>query len=233
MIDELDVLIPPTQFQGAVVERILQLQALLIGEHLMGSGLSDVDECLALQMQWTHQFGSAHRVPPAGSMRVRREDGVASLGTSASTSRLAERALRASQSSAMVMSSLTASSVSLVEMTGRDEASVVEATGSRKTMCSRYETKAKPTPCKGALTEINGKRRPNRGWVGSLTSISVLSFSSGLLNRVVSCGIVRQFGSFDPHVHPGRKDPRQPLPPTHRRVAHSRISGRLEIPYDA
>jgi hypothetical protein len=137
MIDEFDVLGPPAQFQGALLERILQLQALLIGEHLVRSGLSDVDECLALQMLWTHQFGSAHRVPPAGSTRVRRVDGVASLETSASKSRLAERALRASQSSAMVMNSLTASSVSLVEMTGRDEASVVEATGRRKTSCSR------------------------------------------------------------------------------------------------
>ena len=43
----------------------------------------------------------------------------------------------ASQSSVMVISSLIASVVSLVEMTGRDGASVVEATGSRKTMYSR------------------------------------------------------------------------------------------------
>ena len=84
-----------------------------------------------------------------------------------------------------------ASAVSLVEMTGRDSASVVEATGSRKTMYSRYETNAQPAPCKGALTEISVKRRPNKGCVGSVTSISVLFSSSGLLNRVLSCGIVR------------------------------------------
>jgi hypothetical protein len=83
-----------------------------------------------------------------------------------------------------------ASAVSLVEVTGRDTASVVEATGSRKTMYSRYETNAEPGPCKGELTEINEKRRPNNGWVGSLTSTSVWFSSSGLLNRVLSCGIV-------------------------------------------
>ena len=43
---------------------------------------------------------------------------------------------KASQSSATVMSSFTASKVSLVETTGRDAASVVEATGNRKTMYS-------------------------------------------------------------------------------------------------
>ena len=89
----------------------------------------------------------------------------------------------------MVMSSLIASDVSLVELTGRDEASVVEATGSRKTMYSRYETYANLGPYNGELTEIKEKRRPNNGWVGSLTSTSVW-FSSGLLNRVLSCGIV-------------------------------------------
>jgi hypothetical protein len=91
----------------------------------------------------------------------------------------------------MVRSSLITSEVSLVEMTGRDEASVVEATGSRKTMDSRYATYAKRDPYNGELTEINEKRRPNKAWVGSLTSISVLSSSFGLLNRVLSCGIVR------------------------------------------
>ncbi len=35
MIDELDVLSPPAQVQGVLLERILQLQALLIGEHLV------------------------------------------------------------------------------------------------------------------------------------------------------------------------------------------------------
>ncbi len=63
----------------------------------------------------------------------------------------------------MVMSSLIASDVSLVEMTGRDEASVVEATGRRKTMYSRYETYAKLGPYNGELTEIKEKRRPNNG----------------------------------------------------------------------
>ena len=42
-------------------------------------------------------------------------------------------------------------------------ASVVEVTGSRKTMYSRYETNAEPVPCKGELTEISAKRRPNNG----------------------------------------------------------------------
>ena len=42
MIDEFDVLGPPAQFQGALLERILQLQTLLIGEHLVQRGLSDV-----------------------------------------------------------------------------------------------------------------------------------------------------------------------------------------------
>jgi hypothetical protein len=37
----------------------------------------------------------------------------------------------------MVMSSLTAEYVSLVEMTGRDDASVVEVIGSRKAIYSR------------------------------------------------------------------------------------------------
>src|SRR5258706_13007852 len=51
---------------------------------------------------------------------------------------------------------------------------------------------AEPGPYNGDFTEISGKRCPNSGCVGSLTSISVLFSSSGLLNRVVSCGIVRR-----------------------------------------
>jgi hypothetical protein len=44
---------------------------------------------------------------------------------------------RASQSSATVSSSLTASKVSLVEASGRDAASVVDTRGMRKIMASR------------------------------------------------------------------------------------------------
>src|SRR6266699_669646 len=191
-IDDLNVLCPPAQFQGALLQGVLQAQAFLIGEHLVRGRLSDVDECLALDMLWTHQFGSAHRVPPAESMRGRRLSGAVALSASASRLRWGERALGASQSSAIVMSSWMASRVSLVEMTGRDGASVVEATGSRKTMYPLYATNAEPGPCNGELTEISGKRRPNRGFVGALTSISVLSVSSGFLNRVLRCGIVRR-----------------------------------------
>ncbi len=71
-INDFNVLRPPAEIDGSLLQRVLQAQAFLIGEHLMGSGLSDVDECLALQVLRTHQFGSAHGVPPAGSTRVRR-----------------------------------------------------------------------------------------------------------------------------------------------------------------
>src|SRR4051794_32077015 len=40
-----------------------------------------------------------------------------------------------------------------------------------------------------------GKRRPNRGWRGSITSISVAASALGLSNGVVSCGIVQACAS--------------------------------------
>src|SRR6266436_6667509 len=52
-IDDLNVLCSPAQLQGALLQGVLQAQALLIGEHLVRRRLSNVNECLALQMLWT------------------------------------------------------------------------------------------------------------------------------------------------------------------------------------
>jgi hypothetical protein len=77
-----------------------------------------------------------------------------------------------SLSPAQARKSVTASRVSLVAMplgTGRR---LVAGIGILNSMVLRYITRTKPRACAEVLTETTGNRRPNSGWVGSVTSIS-------------------------------------------------------------
>jgi hypothetical protein len=77
-----------------------------------------------------------------------------------------------SLSPAQARKSVTASRVSLVAMplgTGRR---LVAGIGILNSMVLRYITRTKPRACAEVLIETTGNRRPNSGWVGSVTSIS-------------------------------------------------------------
>ncbi len=87
---------------------------------------------------------------------------------------------------ASVTNSWTAWAVSFVGAAGRDGARVVAATGSRKSICWRYATKTYPVPWGEKVRETTGNRRPNNGWVGSLTEISLNSAGSGFW-KGISC----------------------------------------------
>src|SRR5271166_792542 len=96
-----------------------------------------------------------------------------------------------SQSSANSRISRTEATVSRVETAGRGEARVVACSGMRKIRVWWYRTKAWPVSRGEWLRETSEKRRPNRGCVGSVTSMSGRGSSVGFLNRVDSCRIVQ------------------------------------------
>jgi hypothetical protein len=49
-INDLDILITPAETEGTLPESILQVEALLIGEYLMGRRLANVDDRFAGEM---------------------------------------------------------------------------------------------------------------------------------------------------------------------------------------
>jgi hypothetical protein len=63
-INDLDVRGGPAQLLCALLQGTLEAQAFLMGEHLIGTGLADVDDGLAGQVMGLHQFGCKHREPP-------------------------------------------------------------------------------------------------------------------------------------------------------------------------
>jgi hypothetical protein len=86
---------------------------------------------------------------------------------------------------ASVTRSLRAGRVSFVRATGRDGMRLVAATGMRKSIYSRYATKTWPGPGRDDVRDTTGNRRPNSGWVGSVTSISDRSWGTGFLRGVL------------------------------------------------
>ena len=80
-INDLHILGVPAQALGALLEGVLQAQALLIGDLLMRRGLPDVNDRFLLQVLRRDQFGCAHGLPPAGSTRGRQGWCVEGLGT--------------------------------------------------------------------------------------------------------------------------------------------------------
>ena len=63
-IDDIDIGLMPTEFAGALLERVLQPQALLIADDLVWRGLANIDDRFARQMSWFDQFGLHERPPP-------------------------------------------------------------------------------------------------------------------------------------------------------------------------
>ena len=61
-IDDLDVLLTPPEAERALAQIVLQAQTLLIGQHLVRTGLADVDDRVAGQMPVGDKFRS-HRSP--------------------------------------------------------------------------------------------------------------------------------------------------------------------------
>jgi hypothetical protein len=84
-----------------------------------------------------------------------------------------------SLSPAQARKSVTASGVSLVAMPLRTGRRLVAGIGILNSMVPRYITRTKPRACAEVLTETNGNRRPNNGWVGSVTAISSGRTASG------------------------------------------------------
>jgi hypothetical protein len=98
-----------------------------------------------------------------------------------------------SLSPAQARKSVTASRVSLVAMplgTGRR---LVAGIGILNSMVLRYITRTKPRACAEVLTETTGNRRPNSGWVGSVTSISSGDDASRFWKGASRLVLVRQY----------------------------------------
>ena len=75
-VDHLDGGLLPAELASALAERVLQAQALLVGQHLMRAGLTDVDHGLAGQVPGCDEF-RVHGSPPDGRWRrARREVGL-------------------------------------------------------------------------------------------------------------------------------------------------------------
>src|SRR3984957_20065492 len=66
----------PSEFAGALAQRVRKPQALLIANHLVGCRLPYVDDGLARQVGWLDQFGLHGRAPPE-PRRGRRRLGAA------------------------------------------------------------------------------------------------------------------------------------------------------------
>jgi hypothetical protein len=63
-IKDLNVLWPPAQSTGALTQRVLQAQTLLIGQYLVGAGLPYIDEGFVCQMVRGDEFGCRPGLPP-------------------------------------------------------------------------------------------------------------------------------------------------------------------------
>src|SRR5918993_2060544 len=97
-----------------------------------------------------------------------------------------------SLSPAQARKSVTASRVSLVAMPLRPGRRLVAGIGILNSMVLRYITRTKPRACAEVLTETTGNRRPNKGWVGSVTTISSGNKSSRFWNGASRLVLVRQ-----------------------------------------
>src|SRR5262249_48946909 len=62
----------PAVFLGALAEGVLEFQALLVGERLVGAGLANVNDGLATEMRGSDIFGCVHGLPPCRWWRCRR-----------------------------------------------------------------------------------------------------------------------------------------------------------------
>src|SRR5690625_1046204 len=85
-IDDIDIDITPAQFTGALAQRVLQAQALLVAHDLMRRRLADVNHRFAFQMRWLDQFGH-HETSPPESRRPRRGLGPVTSATASSNDR--------------------------------------------------------------------------------------------------------------------------------------------------
>jgi hypothetical protein len=63
-IDNLDRVRSPAALKSPLLEGLLKVAALLVGQSLMRTGLTNVDESLAAQVEGSNEFGNAHRLPP-------------------------------------------------------------------------------------------------------------------------------------------------------------------------
>ena len=59
-VDDLDGVGRPAALKGPLPEGVLEPEALLVGEDLVGAGLADVDEGLAAEVERGDEFGNAH-----------------------------------------------------------------------------------------------------------------------------------------------------------------------------
>jgi hypothetical protein len=98
-----------------------------------------------------------------------------------------------SLSPAQARKSVTASRVSLVAMPLRPGRRLVAGIGILNSMVLRYITRTKPRACAEVLTETTGNRRPNKGWVGSVTTISSGDDASRFWKGASRLVLVRQY----------------------------------------
>src|SRR3954447_6862657 len=71
-VDHLDVSLMPAERAGAALQRVLQMKALLVGQHLMRGRLANIDYRPPLQMMRLYEF-RGHRSPPGARQRDRSQ----------------------------------------------------------------------------------------------------------------------------------------------------------------
>src|SRR5262249_30516354 len=65
-IDDLNAVGFPAEVTGAVMERILEFQTLLVIEDLLRAGLAQINDGLTLSMMRLNEFAGSHGEPPVG-----------------------------------------------------------------------------------------------------------------------------------------------------------------------
>ena len=138
-VDDLDVGVAPAEVTGALAQRILQAQALLVGEHLMRRGLVNGDHRLAAQVPWRDEI-QGHGLTPEKDGKV-VEDDAAPVSGQAGPDVAGTDGHACSPSAARRSRSWIASRVSLVPATLRGSGCrLVAATRSRSVVPLRWAT---------------------------------------------------------------------------------------------
>src|SRR3954454_22276456 len=186
-VDDLDVCLLPAEIAGALVQRVLQAQALLVGQHLVRRGLADVDHGLAAEMPGRDEVRD-HGSPPGERREAAETGSVSPSGRSTpGSSPEADRRVCATWDARRIRSRM-APSESLLDTGGGAGDRLVAPIGSFSRMSPWSTTSAWPRAAE-PVTDARAKQRPNSGWVGSVT---VICSGRAVVRRVgVSrCGLV-------------------------------------------
>src|SRR3954470_1228358 len=196
-VDDLNARLIPAEIAGTLVQRVLQAQALLVGQHLVRRGLADVDHGLAAEMPSRDEVRD-HGSPPGERREAADPGSVSPSGRSTpGSSPEADRRVCATWDARRIRSRM-APSESLLDTGGGAGDRLVAPIGSFSRISPWSTTSAWPRAAE-PVTDARAKQRPNSGWVGSVT---VICSGRAVVRRigVSRCGLVDAVGVPDERV---------------------------------